>query len=123
MVRGLHIVLAATTGCLFIVRAYWTIRRPVLLSPRWVKFVPHLIDTLLLASGVWLAMQIGLTGLRGWLPAKLFALVLYIALGMLALKWGRTQPVRVTAAIMALVVLGYIACVAATKSPWGPLSL
>jgi len=122
-VKGLHIVLAATTGCLFVARSYWTNRGSPVLSRRWIKIVPHLIDTLLLASGAWLAMQIGLAGVRGWLPVKLFALVLYIVLGMVALKWGRTKPIRVTAAIMALLVFGYIACVAATKSPWGPVSV
>ena len=121
-VKSLHVVLAATTGSLFLIRTYWMVRQPPFLRRRWVKVVPHLVDTLLLVSGVWLALRIGLTGLRGWLPAKLIALVLYIALGMIALKWGRTKPLRVTAAFAALLVLGYIACVAATKSPWGPLA-
>jgi uncharacterized membrane protein SirB2 len=120
-VKGLHIILAATTGSLFVVRAYWMARPPPFPPLRWLKVVPHVVDTLLLASGVWLALQIGMTGLRGWLPAKLIALVLYIALGMVALKWGRTKPLRVAAAFAALLVLGYIACVAVTKSPWGPL--
>ena len=121
-VKALHIVLAATTGSLFLLRTYWMVRQPFLLLHRWVKVVPHVVDTLLLVSGVWLALHIALPGLRGWLPAKLIALVLYIALGMIALKWGRTKPLRVTAAFAALLVLGYIACVAVTKSPWGPLA-
>ena len=121
-VKSVHILLAATTGFLFAVRAYWRVRRSPVPALRWVKVVPHIVDTLLLASGVWLALQIGPTGLRGWLPAKLIALVLYIALGMVALKLGRTQSIRITAAIAALLVLGYIACVAATKSAWGPVA-
>jgi uncharacterized membrane protein SirB2 len=120
--KRLHIVLAATTGCLFLLRTYWMMRQPSVLFHRWVKVVPHVVDTLLLGSGVWLALHMNLTGLRGWLPAKLTALLLYIALGMVALKWGRTKTLRVTAAVAALFVLGYIACVAATKSPWGLLA-
>jgi uncharacterized membrane protein SirB2 len=121
-VKTLHVVLAALTGFLFAIRAYGMYRQPSFLAHRRVKVVPHIVDTLLLASGVWLAWQIGLSGLRGWLPAKLIALVLYIALGMVALKWGRSKPLRVSAAFAALLVLGYIACVAATKSPFGPLA-
>jgi uncharacterized membrane protein SirB2 len=121
-VKTLHIILAALTGFLFAVRAYWMCRKPSFLVQRRVKVIPHIVDTLLLASGVWLALQIGLTGVRGWLPAKLIALVLYIALGMVALKWGRSKPLRVSAAFAALLVLGYIACVATTKSPLGPLA-
>ena len=121
-VKTVHLVLAATTGFLFALRTYWMVRQPFVLLHRWVKVLPHVVDTLLLVSGVWLALHISLTGLRGWLPAKLIALALYIALGMVALKWGRTKPLRVTAAFAALLVLGYIACVAVTKSPWGPLA-
>ena len=121
-VKSLHIVLAATTGSLFVIRAYWSVRQPRLLALRWARVVPHIVDTLLLASGVWLALQIGSTGLWGWLPAKLIALVLYIVLGMVALRLGRTRLIRIMAAFAALLVLGYIVCVAATKSAFGPLA-
>ena len=98
------------------------VRQPSFLVHRWVEGVPHVVDTLLLVSDVWLALHIALTGLRGWLPVRLIALVLYIAMGMVALKQGRSIPLRVTAVFAALLVLGYVACVAATKSPWGPFA-
>ncbi len=121
-VKSLHVVLASTTGCLFALRAYWIVRKPQFLSRRWVKVVPHVVDTLLLVTGVALAVQIGLPGLRGWLPAKLIGLALYIALGMVALRQGYTRRVRITAALAALLVLGYIVCTAVIKSAWGPLA-
>lgn len=49
-------------------------------------------------------------------------LVIYIVLGMVALKRGRTRGIRITAAFSAAVVLAYIFGVAATKSTWGPLA-
>jgi len=77
------------------------------------------IDTLLLASALWLAWQIGAEGTRGWLWAKVIALVAYIALGSLALKRGRTRNVRIAAFAAALVAFAYIVSVALTKSPLG----
>jgi uncharacterized membrane protein SirB2 len=92
---------------------------PALLERRWVKIVPHVVDTVLLGSALWLAWQLGVDGTRGWLVAKVVALFVYIALGTVALKRGRTRGVRVAALSGALVTFGYIASVAVTKSPRG----
>jgi uncharacterized membrane protein SirB2 len=91
---------------------------PQRLAQRWVKVLPHVVDTVLLLSGAWLAFQLG-SGVRGWLTAKLVGLVLYIALGMLALRRGRTRAVRIGAAVAAVVVFAWIVSVAITKSPLG----
>ena len=111
----------ALTASLFVLRVAWMCRSPARLSRRWVRIVPHLIDTVLLASGVWLAWQIGGAGVRGWLPAKLVGLVAYIVLGTVALKRGRTRGIRIGAAIAALLTFAYIVLVAVGKSAWGPL--
>jgi uncharacterized membrane protein SirB2 len=108
-----------TSITLFVVRAAWVARAPQNLHRRWVKVVPHVIDTVLLASGVWLAWQLGAAGVRGWLPAKLVALVAYIVLGAVALRRGRTRGVRMAAAVGAVATFCYIASVALTKSPLG----
>ena len=118
----LHVGAVALTACLFVLRAYWMVWQPAFLARRWIRVVPHAVDTLLLLSGVWLAVEIGAAGLRGWLPAKLIGLVVYIVLGMVALKRGRTRGVRIAAAFAAVLTLAYIVCVALTKSAWGPLA-
>jgi uncharacterized membrane protein SirB2 len=92
------------------------------LRQRWVKIVPHIIDSVLLLSGTWLAWQLGAAGVRGWLPAKLAALVLYIVLGAFALRYGKTRGMRITAMIAAVLTFAYIASVALTKSPLGALA-
>jgi uncharacterized membrane protein SirB2 len=122
-VKGLHVGAAGLTASLFVLRAAWMVWKPEILSRRWVRIVPHVIDTLLLASGVWLAFQIGAGGLGGWLAAKLIGLLIYILLGTVALKRGRTRGIRITAALAALLVLVYIISVAVTKSAWGLLAL
>jgi uncharacterized membrane protein SirB2 len=59
---------------------------------------------------------------RGWLPAKIFGLVLYIVLGTVAIKRGRSAGARTAAGIAALAVLAWIVSVALSKSPWGFLA-
>ena len=54
-----------------------------------------------------------------WITAKLLALLLYIGLGMVALRFGRTQRVRVAAWVAALMVAAYIVSVALNKSALG----
>jgi uncharacterized membrane protein SirB2 len=88
------------------------------LQARWARIVPHINDTLLLASGIALAVLMQQYPLvHGWLTAKLFALIAYIVLGTLALKRGKTKAQRVTAWIAALLVFGYMLAVARAHDP------
>ena len=58
-----------------------------LLQRRLVKVLPHIIDTVFLLSGIGLILVLHLNVLQqGWLLTKIAALVLYIVLGMLALR-------------------------------------
>jgi len=118
-VRDLHVTAVALSITLFVVRAVWRQRSPGRLQQKWVRVVPHVVDTVLLLSGAWLAWQLGAAGVRGWLPAKLVALVLYVILGTVALKRGRTSGVRLAAACAAVLTFAYIASVALSKSPLG----
>ena len=123
-IKHVHMTCAAVTLTLFVLRGAWMMRGSPLLASRWVRVVPHLVDTLLLASAITLAVIIGNAPVtHGWLTAKVIGLVLYIVLGTIALRRGRTRTVRVAAFFAALVVFGYIVSVAITKSPLGYLAL
>jgi uncharacterized membrane protein SirB2 len=119
IVKSLHVGAATLSVSLFALRGAWMLRSPHLLARRWVRVVPHVIDTALLASALWLAFTIGADGTRGWLWAKVAALVAYIVLGSIALKRGRTLGIRVTAFVAALVTFAYIVSVALAKSSLG----
>jgi uncharacterized membrane protein SirB2 len=85
---------------------------------RWVKIVPHAIDATLLASAVALAWTMGQYPFAdGWLTAKVGALLLYIALGFVALKFGRNRRERLAAWLAAQAVFGYIVLVALNRDP------
>lgn len=96
-----------------------------LADARWVgaraaRTLPHLIDSVLLASALTLAWMLRLTPIEApWLMAKIIGLLLYIGLGIVALKSGRPRAVRGPAWLAALLVVGWIVSVAVTKNPFG----
>ncbi|WP_420836940.1 SirB2 family protein [Alteromonas alba] len=49
LLKQIHIVLAVTTLINFVIRGYWKIIDSSLLHSKWVKTIPHVIDTLLLS--------------------------------------------------------------------------
>jgi uncharacterized membrane protein SirB2 len=115
-VKHLHMTFAALSGILFFVRGLWMLAGSAQLQRRWVKIVPHVIDTVLLASAIALAVMSRQYPIaQNWLSAKVIALVIYIVLGTIAIKPGRSKGVRATAFVAALAVFAYIVKVAVTK--------
>lgn len=116
--KTLHLTTVGITLALFLLRGAWMIAGSSRLSARWGRIAPHLNDTVLLASGIALAWMLGLSPLEhGWLAAKIVALLVYIGLGTIALKRGKTRRRRFAAWLAALVVFGYMLGVAHTHSP------
>ncbi len=56
MLKTLHLTTIAISLALFILRGVWMMADSPRLQARWVRIVPHLNDTLLLASGIGLAV-------------------------------------------------------------------
>ncbi|HWS13145.1 MAG TPA: SirB2 family protein [Rhodocyclaceae bacterium] len=118
--RLIHIGCAVASGLGFFVRGLLMMRASPLLNARWVRVVPHVVDTALLGAAIGLVVLSGqYPFVVGWVTAKVLGLLAYIGLGMFALRRGRTMTVRVACWFAALVVFGYIVSVAMTRSPWG----
>lgn len=118
-IKHLHLTTIAVSLALFVLRGIWMMASSPRLQARWVRIVPHVNDTLLLASGIGLAVLIQQYPLvDGWLTAKLAALLVYIGLGTVALKRGRTRGQRIAAWIAALAVFGYMLAVARAHAPF-----
>ena len=122
--KTVHVASVATSYVLFLVRGIWMMRDSAMLAQRWVKVVPHVVDTVLLASAVTMAVMIRqYPFVAGWLTAKVLGLFVYVGLGTLALKRGRTKSVRIRAWLAAQVVFAYIVGVALTRNPFVFLDL
>jgi uncharacterized membrane protein SirB2 len=115
-IKYLHITSVALSGSFFLLRGFWMLRESDMLQQRWVKVLPHIIDTLLLSSALimvfWSAQY---PFVQPWLTAKLIALIAYIGLGTVALKRGKTKAVRTWAWVAALATFAYIVAVALTR--------
>ncbi len=121
-VKAVHILCAATSFALFAVRGLVALRGNSMPVGRLWRVLPHLVDTLLLACGVWLLLLLRLDPVNTpWLRTKLLCVAAYIALGMLAFRGpARWRPWFFAAA---LVLLGFIVSVAFTHDPRGIFSL
>lgn len=118
-VKHLHITFVVITILFFLVRAFWSISASPLSRARWVRSLPHIIDTLLLACGIYLAIISQQYPIQQpWLTAKILGLLLYIVLGTFAIKRASTIRGKLIATGLAAVTFGYIVLVALNKSPW-----
>jgi len=118
--RHTHVTLVATSVGLFALR--WLAS---LVGARWpqragLRRFSMALDMLLLASGLGLWWSLGLNPVRQtWLGAKLLLLLLYIALGIVALRGAGRRGQRLFAGLAALAVVGWMAGIALHHDPRG----
>ncbi|MDH3695530.1 MAG: SirB2 family protein [Gammaproteobacteria bacterium] len=116
--KTVHQLCALTTFVLFITRGLWILRNPESIRPRWMLIVPHVVDTVLLASAIALVVITQqYPGSQVWLNAKIVALLGYIFLGLIAFRFARNHSTKVTAWVIGQLVFVYIVLVALTRSP------
>jgi len=121
-VKAVHILFAAASFALFAVRGLVVLRGNAMPAGHMWRVLPHLVDTLLLACGVWLLLLLRLDPVSTpWLRTKLLFVLAYIALGVLAFRAPRRWRPWLFAA--ALSVFGFIVSVAFTHDPRGIFSL
>ncbi|SAL68991.1 SirB2 family protein [Caballeronia telluris] len=121
--RAVHMTFAALSIASFFVRWLWMLLDSPLLHKRVTKIAPHVVDTALLLSAIALVAIIGFGANAAWLSAKIAGLVVYIVLGTLALKRGRTKAVRAFTGVLALATFAFIASVARSHDPLGFLRM
>ena len=113
-----HVSCAIMSLTFFVVRGFWMLTDSSKLQISIVRILPHIVDTVLLASALLLTVILErYPFLNSWLTAKLFALVIYIILGTIALKRGRTKRIKIIAFISSIVVFTYIVLVAISHNP------
>ncbi|TAL65258.1 MAG: regulator SirB [Burkholderiaceae bacterium] len=120
-VKSLHVGCVALSISLFTLRAALQWQNVAWRRWRVLRIAPHVVDTVLLGSALWLCWIIGqYPFVQGWLTAKVLALAAYILLGRMALGRTAANGKRLAAFVAALCCVGYIVGVALTHSPtWG----
>lgn len=120
LVKSVHQGAVALSAAGFLVRGVLSLAGSPLARSRTAKTLPHIVDSVLLLSALTLVGILSINiGVHPWLLAKLTGLLVYIGLGMVALRPSVSWRMRACAWLAAMATLGWIASVAITKSPLG----
>lgn len=116
IIKFVHIACVFLTFCSFSLRCYWVFTDSPVLQRKATKIIPHIIDTVLLASGVLIAVNLYEEFYRQpWLLNKFVAVIVYIILGSIVINYGKTKTVRKLTCIGAYGVFFYIIAIAIYK--------
>jgi len=119
IIKYIHIISALLSISGFIYRGILKLTTPEKLTQKWLKIAPHIIDTVLLASAIYLVVITELyPTLFNWVSIKIVALVIYIILGLFTLRFCQTRTSIIVSFILAITVFTYIIFVAKTKLIW-----
>lgn len=121
-IKLVHVTAAIASGTLFLLRGAavnwggnWGMIAPI-------RYLSYTIDIVLLTAALLLlAILPSSVYSNGWLWLKLMLLVVYIGLGTLALKRGRTAGIRRSCFVAAIAIYTCIFFIARTHDPLGPL--
>lgn len=122
-IKSLHILLVLLSGALFALRG-----GAALFDARWpryalVRYSSYTIDTFLLTSAAMLATILPRAMFsNGWLTVKLVWVVVYIVLGVFAMRPRRSRQARMLCYFAALLVFIGIIGIARQHNPWGWLA-
>ena len=102
----------------FVTRGTWMLAGSAMLGRKWVKITPHVVDTVLLVSALVAAWL--LFWRHGahpdFLTVKIVGLIVYIGLGLVALRFGKSRGLRASAWLLAILVFAYVAVVGASHA-------
>jgi uncharacterized membrane protein SirB2 len=118
--RHAHIGFAILSVSLFALRGGLMLAESPQVHSAWLRYPSYAIDTLLLTAALMLASVVNQYPFgNGWLTMKVALLVVYVVLGSIALKRGRTRRIRIAALVAALLTVGFLVTVARAHHPLG----
>lgn len=119
-IRFVHILAISLSGGVFALRGMGALAG--MRWPQWaaVRYLSYGIDTVLLTAALMLVTILpGAMFANGWLTAKLVLVVVYVVLGVFALRRGRTRGMRAGCYAAALLVFAAIVGIARMHHPLG----
>ena len=121
-IRLFHISCVLLSGSLFLVRGCLMLGGSACANHGLLRWLSYAIDSALLTAALMLVTLLHQYPFQqAWLTVKVLLLVIYVLLGMLALRRARSYRVRAAAFASALLVYGFIISVARTHDPLGAL--
>ncbi|WP_411358733.1 SirB2 family protein [Pseudidiomarina salilacus] len=113
--KHLHVTFVAVSVLLFVLRFFWHTMDAAMSKQKWVKIVPHIIDTFLLLTIVALLLEWQQWPWEtAWLGNKLLGLFGYIAFGLVAMK-AKTKAMAYVGFVVALGWIAFLLHIAFSK--------
>lgn len=118
--KQVHVWSVLLSFILFSARGAWVLSGRALPRHALLRALPHTVDTVLLASAVWLTTIIGqYPFVTDWLTAKVLLLVAYILLGGAALRYAPGRGWKAMFFAAAVGVFIFMVSVARYRDPLG----
>lgn len=115
-IKHIHMLCVVLSLSFFTLRTIWGFTSSPLLSKRWIKISPHIIDTVLLLSAIALALvYTQLSFMPAWISAKIIGLIFYITFGILMFRASKNVAQRMAFFTLASLSFLYILAVAFSK--------
>src|SRR5215831_3896964 len=112
-IKFVHVLCVILSGSLFALRGLLMLAGSRLANNAALRFTSYAIDTTLLTAALMLTSILHqYPFVQSWLTAKVLLLVVYIVLGVFALRRGRTRAVRAACFVAALAVFLFIVGIA-----------
>jgi len=122
-IKMVHVWAVILSGSLFALRGALTLAGSRLAQHPVPRYLSYAIDTVLLTAALMLTTIVHqYPFVQAWLTVKVLLLVVYIVLGVVALKRGRNTRERALAYVAALAVFAFIVSVARAHQPLGALA-
>ena len=123
-IKFVHVLCVILSGGLFALRGMMMLAGSRLANHAALRYLSYAIDSTLLTAALMLVTILHqYPFVQAWLTVKVLLLVVYIVLGVFALRRGRTRRVRAICYVAALVVFASIVGVALTHNPLGWLAM
>lgn len=118
-----HIFIVSLAFTLFIARSILMFCQSSAQSHKFFKIIPHIFYTLLIVTGVWLAVLLSMSPSgQPWLVSKIIGLIVFIVLALLTFNLS-TLWQRIIAFALTVLVFANIVITAISKDPAGLLIL
>ena len=122
-IKFVHVLCVVLSGSLFALRGMLMLARSRFSNHIALRVLSYAIDTTLLTAALMLITMLHqYPFVQAWLTVKVVLLVVYIVLGVFALKRGRTRAIQVACYFAALLVFAFIVSVARAHAPLGLFS-
>ena len=119
-IKFVHVLFVILSGSLFALRGMMMLAGSRFTNHAALRYLSYTIDTMLLTAALMLVTILHqYPFVQAWLTVKVLLLVVYIVLGVFALRRGRTRGARAVCYLAALFVYVFIVGVALAHDPRG----